>query len=471
MTADPSFSDILAASSKGWCARKGEEGLLSIALPIKKADPLEALRVIAEENQFRFLWDEEPGRSFAASGCCQQIELAGPKRFELAQRFSDATFGKLTNGTPNAPSQARPKIVFAFAFFEQAIERLENLGVKPAVQAILPKWQLSLHNNSCWLRLNGVVTHEADARESAEKLWLMRERLIAHKKNLITNPIYKTNDPTNNLHWEEYYKPALEKGLELINNGQLHKLVLAVRQSIKLQETLDPLNLLYRLRTYQQGTCRFLWQPKQGEAFFGASPERLLSVNNELLQCDALAGTASKSDDGERLMQSKKDRLEHELVVQTITNQLNQEGLNPKKANNPQLAKFGKLIHLHTPITAKYKGKTPLLLAEKLHPTPAVAGLPQREAIAWLRILEPFERGNYAAPIGWMDNEGDIDLRVAIRCGTARGNILNLTAGAGLVKGSIADKELDEVGLKLAVLADQLTFQSDFQKNSSNNNP
>ena len=65
--------------------------------------------------------------------------------------------------------------------------------------------------------------------------------------------------------------------------------------------------------------------------------------------------------------------------------------------------------------------------------------MPRREAMAWLRTLEPFERGNYAAPIGWIDSAGDAELRVAIRCGHAQGRRLDLTAGAGLVRGSIAE--------------------------------
>ena len=80
--------------------------------------------------------------------------------------------------------------------------------------------------------------------------------------------------------------------------------------------------------------------------------------------------------------------------------------------------------------------------------------------MAWLRTLEPFERGSYAAPIGWIDSAGDAELRVAIRCGHARGTQLDLTAGAGLVRGSVADRELQEVGLKLTVLADQLDLMS-----------
>lgn len=113
-------------------------------------------------------------------------------------------------------------------------------------------------------------------------------------------------------------------------------------------------------------------------------------------------------------------------------------------------------MHLHTPITATLQGLSPLALAEMLHPTPAVAGLPRREAMAWLRCLEPFERGHYAAPIGWIDSQGDCELRVAIRSGLIRQGALELTAGAGLVRGSVPEREEQEVALKLRVLLDQL---------------
>jgi menaquinone-specific isochorismate synthase len=78
--------------------------------------------------------------------------------------------------------------------------------------------------------------------------------------------------------------------------------------------------------------------------------------------------------------------------------------------------------------------------------------------MAWLRSLESFDRGNYAAPIGWIDSHGDIDLRVAIRSGRLRGRRLELTAGAGLVRGSHPERELREVGLKLDVLLQQLNL-------------
>jgi hypothetical protein len=145
-------------------------------------------------------------------------------------------------------------------------------------------------------------------------------------------------------------------------------------------------------------------------------------------------------------------------INRSDTSVLQKAGLEPRRPRRPRLARHGSLVHLHTPITASLRGQAPLTLAEALHPTPAVAGLPRREAMAWLRSLEPFERGHYAAPIGWIDTEGDTDLRVAIRSGTLRGRQLELTAGAGLVRGSHPERELQEVTLKLGVLQQQLNL-------------
>ena len=459
MKADPSFSNLLAAASQGWCERNGDEGVLSLALPIDGVDPLQKLPQLVDDHPFRFLWDSSPGLCFAATGQCQSMDLAGPKRFDVAQRFSDATLARLKDATPASPAQARPRVLLAFTFFEHPAERQRDLICPPAVQAVLPRWQLSRQGRQGWLRLNGVVTQQAEARELAEKLWLMAESL--QTTSIEASPWRDHRPETRTLQsWQDCYRPALRRGLELVNSGELHKLVLAVRQSIQLEQPLNPLPLLAQLRQQQAGSCRFLWSRNQDDAFFGASPERLLSLQAGQLRTDALAGTADRDDDGQKLLKSDKDRREHELVVASIMQELIKQDLKPRRPRQPQLAKHGRLMHLHTPITANAMGQQPLKLAGALHPTPAVAGLPCREAMAWLRTLEPFERGNYAAPIGWIDSQGDTELRVAIRCGHARGSMLDLTAGAGLVKGSVVERELQEVGLKLSVLADQLDLNT-----------
>jgi menaquinone-specific isochorismate synthase len=452
------FSELLDRAMHVWRQRQGEEGVFSLALPLVGLDPLTQLPLLESPDPFRFLWDGAPGLSLAAAGRCHHLDLAGPKRFELAQRFSDATLARVQDGNPEAPAQARSRILLAFSFFEQSGEQ-QPAGGTPSVQAVLPRWQLSCHGRQGWLRLHGVVNQSSDVRSLAETLWLMAERLQQNPSSQRKPGISTVSGTTIPGAWEQRYAPTLRRGIELVNDGELHKLVLAVRQSIQLEAPLDPLPLLDRLRQQQAGSCRFLWQRHRDDSFFGASPERLLSLRNGQLRSDALAGTAGRNEQAISLLRSDKDRREHELVVQAITEHLRAQGLQPRRPRRPQLARHGQLVHLHTPITAAAPDQQPLTLAGALHPTPAVAGLPRREAMTWLRSLEPFERGGYAAPIGWIDSAGDAELRVAIRCGHARGRQLDLTAGAGLVRGSVAERELQEVGLKLTVLADQLELR------------
>jgi len=453
-----SFDELLAAAADGARQLDGE-GVLSLALPLPARDPLALLNQLEDGERFRFLWDGAPGLCLAASGRTNSLELSGPRRFELAQRFSAISLSRLA--TPQScPPLARPRVLLAFSFFDSPLQEGEGMA---GVQAVLPRWQLSRQGRHCWLRLQRSLGGDVTARSVAEELWEQAERLrqlplapsaaAAHDSG--PGPAIAGRSA-----WQEGYRSVVERGLELVESGALRKLVLAVRQELELDRPLDPLQLLAQLRQRQPGSCRFLWQQAESPALLGASPERLLTVRQGQLRSDALAGTAPIGPAAEQLPHSEKDRREHELVVEAISAVLSGEGLQARRPRHPRLARHGQLVHLHTPITASLAGRAPLAIAGALHPTPAVAGLPRREAMAALRCLEPFERGFYAAPIGWIDSEGDTELRVAIRSGSLRGNRLELTAGAGLVQGSVPERELQEVALKLGVLQQQLSLEA-----------
>lgn len=460
------FADLLAAASAS-ARHLDEDGVLSLALPLAQLDPLPLLPLLGARDGFRFLWDGAPGLCVAAAGRCQSLELSGPRRFELAQRFASLALGRLAS-PGGVPAMARPRVLLAFAFFDAAGQA--DAGAVPGVQAVLPQWQLSRHGQHCWLRLQRPLGAGVTPRSLAEELWEQARALEHHASSASAHSagassavasseerpglpsVRRCND------WGPAYLQGAERALELVQSGELQKLVLAVRQELLLDQPLEPLHLLSSLRRRQSGSCRLLWQRQSDQYLVGASPERLLTVRQGQLRSDALAGTAGSHDNGAMLLASSKDRHEHELVIDTISSVLSQLGLQPRRPRRPQVARHGHLLHLHTPITAAIGPHHPLALAEALHPTPAVAGLPRRQALHWLRALEPFERGHYAAPIGWIDSEGDADLRVAIRCGVVQGARLELCAGAGLVRGSTLEREAQEVGLKLRVLQDQLNL-------------
>ena len=74
----------------------------------------------------------------------------------------------------------------------------------------------------------------------------------------------------------------------------------------------------------------------------------------------------------------------------------------------------------------------------------------------WINILESFSRGNYASPIGWVDSEWNTEFSQAIRGARYIHQNLQFTAGSGFIKGSISNKEIEEIQLKFKSLVKQI---------------
>jgi menaquinone-specific isochorismate synthase len=115
------------------------------------------------------------------------------------------------------------------------------------------------------------------------------------------------------------------------------------------------------------------------------------------------------------------------------------------------------LLHLCTPIRALLNGDAHVLeLLERLHPTPAVGGVPTRAALECIRETESFDRGWYAGSIGWFNALGDGDFNVALRSGLVRSERAWLYAGAGIVRESRAALEYAETTWKLTAMLSSL---------------
>jgi isochorismate synthase len=193
-----------------------------------------------------------------------------------------------------------------------------------------------------------------------------------------------------------------------------------------------------------------------GATFLGASPERLVRRSGTRVDADALAGSArSGTRRGTRpdaLRSSAKDLAEHVLVVRAIRQALAPRCRRLSSPVRPSLRSFPGLRHLHTPIRGELRDETHVLeLVEALHPTPAVGGFPRDAALRFLRSHEA-PRGWYAGAFGWFDAVGDGEFAVAIRSGLVRGRRADLWAGAGVVAGSTAPAEIDEIDGKLATM-------------------
>jgi isochorismate synthase EntC len=148
---------------------------------------------------------------------------------------------------------------------------------------------------------------------------------------------------------------------------------------------------------------------------------------------------------------SGKVQHEHALVVEAIRDALGPDVEGLAAGATPEVVSLRNLAHLRTVFRGRVReGVTLLGLAGRLHPTPAVCGLPQAEALAWLRQQGNAARGWYTGAVGWVERNGDGELSVVLRCGLLQGGEATLFAGAGVVEESDPEAELAETELKLS---------------------
>lgn len=253
------------------------------------------------------------------------------------------------------------------------------------------------------------------------------------------------------------WRRTVEAALDAFRRGPIEKVVPARRVTFDFAEaTLDPFALLARLEAATPGTYHFLTEHGPHAAFVSASPERLFRMEGRRVWTEALAGTrprgATRAEDAAlatALHASNKDQREHGYVRDFIARVLDPLATDVRADARPEDAAFARGRHLRTPIEALLRpGVAPLDVLEALHPTPAVGGTPSAEALAFLRHHEPFDRGRYAAPVGWMSRDA-AEFSVALRCGRVEPNRLALYSGAGVVEGSDPDAEWAEIEGKI----------------------
>ena len=248
------------------------------------------------------------------------------------------------------------------------------------------------------------------------------------------------------------YRSAVAAAVERIREDDLSKVVLARDLRGHLPAESDLRRALVDLALGYPDCWTFAV-----DGLVGSSPETLVRVHHGTVTARVLAGTISRGADAARdaaaaaeLVASGKDQGEHRFAVTSVMDALRPHSADLAASDEPFTLKLPNLWHLATDIAGMLSdGSSSLDLAAALHPTAAVAGTPRTEALALIRELEPFDRGRYAGPVGWVGGDGDGEWAIALRCAQvdADGD-LTAYAGAGIVADSDPDRELAETTMK-----------------------
>ena len=294
-----------------------------------------------------------------------------------------------------------------------------------------------------------IVSHD-DARQARQEIEELRLDVCANGQNL-PRVTARRNMPDL-----PAWTANVEQALELISTEVLEKIVLARMASITFESEPSPIALATRLIENTTSCYHFCFQVDNDHAFVGASPERLFARQSSKLLSEVVAGTRPRGETvgqdqrlAYELLTSDKDQLEHDIVRKSIRQRLHHL-VDSLEVDSPAwLLKLASKQHLCSEVTAKLKENvTDGQLIERLHPTPAVGGYPTENALPEIASLEPFDRGWYAAPVGWISRDAS-EFVVGIRSGRVKGCRLDLYSGAGIVSGSTPEQEWAEIENKI----------------------
>ncbi len=440
---------------------------MSLSLPLPKIDPLTALEQFGHPSHF--YWEHPIEQiAIAAAPPLRSLPSGQGSRFVQAQAFVQQTLNRTAVVGDLARRFSGPHFFCSFTFNGNLDPAT---ALFPAAHIFLPEWHVACDRNAGVLTVNLHLPHLGSLANRSDQIWHLWQKL-QHGQQRVGSwqtpapALSSTFPPQWTAPAPTPFLGAVETALTAIRQQTLEKLVLADTLEVT---TRSPVSLTQSLNLLRQRyvNCQiFSIQANPGLQFIGASPEHLIQVQNRRLSSDVLAGSAprgltSQADRrlGHQLLNSQKDRHEHQIVLTFMAQQLRGLGLMPHHGAVPHLLQLPNIQHLRTLVTATLPPDLSLFtVLEMLHPTPAVAGTPRTIAQHYLHRLEHFDRQLYAAPLGWVDHQGNGIFTVGIRSALIQEQRLRLYAGAGIVAGSNPQKEWAEVQLKLRTLLQSLVL-------------
>ncbi|MDT0607358.1 chorismate-binding protein [Croceitalea rosinachiae] len=252
---------------------------------------------------------------------------------------------------------------------------------------------------------------------------------------------FKEINPSNR--GKEEHINLINKSINEIKAGNLEKVVLSRMINVETNSSFLAM-LKLALQLYTNAFCYVWYHPKVG-MWLGASPEQLLSVNKGVLRTTSLAGTLPVVDD-EKAQWTKKELDEQQMVTTFLLEEL-KEILNDIEVSKVESIKAGSLWHLKTNITATLTKKNDLKeLIYKMHPSPAVCGLPKKRAKKFIRAHEGYARSFYTGFLGELNlgQSANTSLFVNLRCMSLNQNQATIFVGGGITKDSNPENEWEE---------------------------
>ncbi len=245
------------------------------------------------------------------------------------------------------------------------------------------------------------------------------------------------------------YSAAFMKFHSAISSGMFGKLVLSRSADIEIGE-IDVARVFAKACNMYPRMMVYLCRHADGQIWIGCTPEILVSGSKSHYRTVALAGTMK--DTGNDVPWSEKNRDEQRIVAEYIKSRIAPYS-SVIEEEGPYTSRAGQLLHLKTEFHFTPRPDVSVAqLAHAIHPTPAVCGIPQHEALRFILANEGIDRSYYSGIVGMLDPSGETDLYVNLRCARIMSGKATLYAGGGILLKSDLEMEWYETEEKMKTI-------------------
>jgi anthranilate synthase component 1 len=271
------------------------------------------------------------------------------------------------------------------------------------------------------------------------------------------------------------YLRAVERAKAAIAAGEAIQVVLARRQTLELPTVggrpLADVAIYRALRRINPSPYLFLVRFPEF-AVVGASPELLLQVEGDRMTTHPIAGTrprgATPAEDerlAEELRADPKERAEHVMLVDLGRNDLGRVARPGTVAvtRYMEVERYSHVLHLVSHVEGRLRPDLDALDALRaVFPAGTLTGAPKVRAMQLIAAAEGERRGCYGGAVGYLGYDGNLDTAITIRSAVLAGGLAHIHAGAGIVAGSVPEREFEETEHKAAALRRAIELAAGF---------
>ena len=251
---------------------------------------------------------------------------------------------------------------------------------------------------------------------------------------------------------QEKFITGVQSSLKYIIAGDVFQVNLSREWQYKLNNHVDSAAIYKSLKKANPAPFSALIH-YQDFSIISSSPERLFSVNNDVLQTRPIAGTHPRgkgSDDEtlkDNLISNPKEIAEHVMLLDLERNDMGRVCEYGSVFVNEvmTLETYPYVHHIVSNIKGKLKKQAGIKdIIKALFPGGTITGCPKVRCMQIISELEQMPREAYTGSVGYLSQNGRMDFNILIRSFIHKDNKLSFRAGAGIVYDSIPDRELAE---------------------------